>query len=64
MLIEFLYSHNLVLMSKTIDGPKNKFMKWKETIDSKVLKGNLGKIKVMVSDSIIKVGLSKSKVNP
>ena len=39
----------------------NKFRKWMEAFESKGLKANLGKTKVMVSGSITKDGLPKSK---
>ena len=58
---ELLYADDLVLMSETIEGLKNKFLKWKEAFESKGLKVNLGKTKVMVSGGIIKDGMSKSK---
>ena len=54
----------VVLMTETIEGLKNKFLKWKEAFESKSLKVNLGKTKVMDSGGITKVGLSKSKVDP
>ena len=63
-LSELLYVDDLVLMSETIDGLRDKFLKWKETFESKGLKVNLGKTKVMVSSSIAQDGLSKSKVDP
>ena len=56
---ELLYADDLVLMSETIEGLRNKFIKWKEDFDSKGLKVNLGKTKVMVSG-----GMSKGKVDP
>ena len=43
-----LYADDLVSMSKTINGFWNKFVKWKEAFESKGLKVNLGKTKVMV----------------
>ena len=51
-------------MSEKIKGLGNKFLKWKETFESKGLKVNLGKTKVMVCSSITKDGMSKSKVYP
>ena len=51
-------------MSETIDGLRNKFLKWKEAFESKGLKVTLWKTKVMVSGGITKGGLSKSKVDP
>ena len=50
-------------MSETIEGLRNKFLIWKEAIESKVLKFNLGKTKVMVSGGITKDGMSKSEVD-
>ena len=41
-----------------------KFIKWKEAIESKGWKVNLMKTKVMVSGSITKDGMTKSKVDP
>ena len=38
---ELLYADDLVLMSETIEGLRNKFIKWKETFESKGLKVNL-----------------------
>ena len=64
-LSELLYADDLVLMSETIEGLRNKkWKKWKETFQSKRLKVNIGKIKVMVNGDIIKDGLSKGKVDP
>ena len=63
-LSELLYADDLVLVSEIIDGLLNKFLKWKEAFESKGLKVNLGKTKVMVSSGITKDGLSKSKVDP
>ena len=45
-LSELLYADDLVLMSETIEGLRNKFLKWKEAFESKGLKVNLGKTKV------------------
>ena len=63
-LSELLYVEDLILMSETIEGVRNKFLKWKEAFESKGLKVNLGKTKVMVSGGITKDGMSKSKVDP
>ena len=64
VLSELLYADDLVLMSETIEGLRNKFFKWNEAFESKGLKVNLGKTKVMVCGSITKVGMSKSKIDP
>ena len=53
-----------MLMSETIEGLRDKFLKWKEAFESKSLKVNLGKTKVKVSSGITQDGLSKSKVDP
>ena len=57
VLNELLYAGDLVLMSETIEGLRNKFFKWKDTIESNGLK-------VMVSGSITQDGMSKRKVDP
>ena len=63
-LSELLYAEDLVLMSETIVGLRNKFLKWKEAFESMGLKVNLGKTKVMVCGGFIKDGMCKSKVDP
>ena len=64
VLSELLYADDLVLMSETIEGLRNKFIKWRKAFESKGLNVNLGKTKVMISGGITKDGLSKSKVDP
>ena len=49
VLSELLYADDLVLMSETIEGLRNKLIKWKEALESKGLKK---KNKVMVSGGI------------
>ena len=61
-LSELQYADDLVLMSKTIEGLRNKLIKSKDAFESKGLKVNLGKTKVMVSGVITKDGMSKSNV--
>ena len=63
-LSELLYADDLVMMSETIEGLRNKFIKWKEIFESKCLKVNLGKADVVVSGGITYDGMSKSKVYP
>ena len=46
---EMLYVDDLVLTSETMEGLREKFRKWKEAFESKKLKVNLGKTKVVVS---------------
>ena len=38
-----LYANDLVLMSETIEGLRNKFLTWKEAFESEGLKVNLWK---------------------
>ena len=57
---ELLHADDLVLMCETIEGLRDKFLKWKEAFESKGLKANLGKTKVMVSSGI----MCKSNVDP
>ena len=64
VLCELLCADDLVQMSETIKGLRNKFIKWKEAFECKGLKVNLGKTTVMVSGGISKEGMSKSKVDP
>ena len=64
VLSELLDADVLVLMSETIKRLRNKFIKWREAFESKGLKINLGKTKVMVCGGITQNGLSKSKVDP
>ena len=61
---ELLYTGDLVLMSMVIEGLSNRFIEWKEVLESIGLKVSLGKTKLMVSSSITKDGLSKSRVDP
>ena len=61
---ELLYADDLVLVSETIQGLSDKFLKWKEVLENKCLKVNLGKTKVMVTSGIIQDGLFWTKVDP
>ena len=61
---ELLYADDIVLMSETIKGLRNKILKWKEAFEIKGLKANPWKTEVMVSGGFTKDGLSKSKVDP
>ena len=64
VLSELLYADFLVLMSETIQGLRNKLLRWKEAIESKGFKVNLGKAEVMACVSITNDGISNSKVDP
>ena len=46
---ELLYADNLVLIAERRDGLKEKMNKWKECMEAKGLKVNIGKTKVMAS---------------
>ena len=59
---EILYADDLVLMSESMENLKEKFLQWKEAFESKGLKVNLKKTKVMVS--ALKGEVLKSKVDP
>ena len=63
-LSELLYAYDLILMSETIKGLRNKFLKLKEVFESKGFKVNLGKTTVMVCGEITEDGMSKSNVDP
>ena len=60
-LSELLYADDLVLMSETIEGLWNKFLKWKEAFERKGLKVSLYKTKVMVSGGITRMACPKAK---
>ena len=59
LMSEMLYADDLVLMSETMEGLREKFWKWKEAFESKGLKVNLGKTKVVVSGAEGEVSVSK-----
>ena len=59
LMSEMLYGDDLVLMSETMEGMRGKFWKWKEAFESKGLKVNLGKTKVVVSGAEGEVSVSK-----
>ena len=56
---EMLSADDLVLMSETMEGLRETFWKWKEAFESKGLKVNLGKTKVVVSGAEGEVSVSK-----
>ena len=62
--IVLLYAYDLVMMSEIIVGLRDKFLKWTAAFESKDLKDNHGKTKVVVSSSITQDGLCTSKVDP
>ena len=62
LMSEILYADDLVLMSESMEGLREKFWKWKDAFESKGLKVNLGKTKMVVSGSDGEV--LASKVDP
>ena len=59
---ELLYADDLVIMSKDMEDLKERFWNWKDALESKGLKVNTRKTKLMVSGSEGK--LYKSKIDP
>ena len=59
LMSEMLYMDDLVLTSETMEGLREKFWKWKEAFESKGLKVNLSKTKVVVSGAEGEVAVSK-----
>ena len=57
-----LYADDLVLMSETMEDLKERFWNWKDAVESKGLKVNIKKTKVMVSRS--EEELFKIKIDP
>ena len=57
-----LYADNLVLMSETMEDLKERFWNWKDALESKGLKINTRKTKVMINRS--EGELFKSKIDP
>ena len=59
LMSEMLYRDDLVMTSETMEGLREKFWKWKEAFDSKALKVNLRKTKLVVSGAEGEVSVSK-----
>ena len=59
---ELLYADDLVLMSVTTEDLKERFWNWKNALESKGLKVNTRKTKVMVSGS--EGELFNNKIDP
>ena len=55
---ELMYADNLVIMSKDMEDLKERFWNWKDALESKGLKVNTRKTKVMVSGSEGNCGVS------
>ena len=59
---ELLYADDLVFMSEDMEDLKKRFLNWKDALESKGIKVNTRKTKVMVSGS--EGELFKSKIDP
>ena len=64
VLCEMPYADDLVSISDTIEGLRNKFIKWKEAFERKAWKITFRKTKVMFSGDITRFRFSKSNVDP
>ena len=62
MVNELLYADDCVLMSETMEDLKERFCNWKDALESKGLKVNTRKTKVMLSG--LEGELFKSKIDP
>ena len=60
LMSKMLYVVDLVLTSVMMEGLKEKFWKWTEAFESKGLKVNLGKTKVVVSEAEGEKAVSKA----
>ena len=59
LMSEMLHADDFVLTSETREGLRERFWKWKEVFESKGLKVNLVKTKVVVSGAEGEVTVSK-----
>ena len=59
LLNEILYADDLVLMSESMDDLRERFQKWRSALEGKGLKVNVGKTKMMVSETEGEIVLSK-----
>ena len=67
MVNELLYADDFVFMSKTMEDLKERFYNWKNALESKGLKVNTRKTKVMVSGSEAVMGFrgfARVRANP
>ena len=64
VLSELLYAVDIFLMIETTEGLRDELLKWKEAFESKGLKDNLGKTKLMICGGITKDGMYNSEVDP
>ena len=62
LLNEILYADDLVLMSESLKDLRGKLQRWKSALESKGLKVNVGKIKMMVSGT--EGEITSSKIDP
>ena len=59
---EILYADDLVITSDSMEDLREKFGKWKDSLESKGMKINIGKTKLMVSG--MEGELTRSKIDP
>ena len=59
LLNEILFADDLVLMSESLDDLRERFQRWKSALEDKGLKVNVGKTKMMVSETEGEFVLSK-----
>jgi hypothetical protein len=62
LLMELLYADDLVIMGESLKELEKKFLEWKRVMESKGLKVNVNKTKIMVGDGIKLV--IKSEIDP
>jgi hypothetical protein len=62
LLFELLYADDLVIMAESLQELEGKYIEWKNTLESKGLRVNVGKTKIMIGDGVMPV--SKSEIDP
>ena len=62
LLFELLYGDDLVIMTESLQELERKYMEWKNSLESKGLRVNVGKTKIMIGDGVTPV--SKSEIDP
>ena len=62
LLFELLYADDLVLMADSMQELERKYISWKNVLERRGLRVNIGKTKVMIGDGVKSV--KKSKIDP
>ena len=62
MLFELLYADDLVIMAESLQELERKYIEWKNSLESKGLRVNVGKTKIMIGDGVTPV--TKSEIDP